>query len=150
MPRFGTYLLSAASLLVVFGITTCGSSNRQLESITISSGGNVSMQYTATGRYNESPTSVTSLPVSWYVVVNTAVNPAITGPPVYGYTLTTQPFELSPCVQSDTVVALAPADPNAPTTGEVSLNVYQDLIITHAVSKEGGFVAAAAPANCSL
>ena len=52
--------------------------------------------------------------------------------------------------RTDTVVALAPEDRNATTTGEVSLNVYQDLIITHAVSKEGGFVAAAAPANCSL
>jgi len=147
MTRFGTYLLSAATLLVFLGITACGSTNRQLQSITISSGGNISMQYAATGTFNKAPTTVSPLPVSWYVV-NSAVI-ADVSPPDYGYTLTTQPYSLNPCVLTDTVVALAPMDPNAPTSGGIPSKVYQDLVVTHAVSVEGGFVAAAAPANCA-
>jgi len=150
MTRFGTCLLFAVSLLVVFGITACGSnSSRQLESIAISPSGNFSiLQYTATGTFNKSPTNVTPLPVSWYLV-NTAVNPAINGP-VYGYSLTTQPFAISTCAPTDTVVALAPADPNAPTSGALTGQVYQDLVVAHTVSKEEGFVAEAVTVNCTL
>ena len=147
MTRFGTYLLSAAILLVVLGTTACGSSSRRLESITISSGGNVSMQYSATGIFNKAPTTVSPLPVSWYIVNSSVISDV--SPPDYGYTLTTQPYSLNPCVLTDTVVALAPMDPNAPTSGGISAKVYQDLVVTHSVSVEGGFVAAASPANCS-
>jgi len=147
MTKFGTYLLSAATLLVFLGMTACGSTSRQLQSITVSSGGNVSMQYTATGTFNKAPATVSPLPVSWYVV-NSAVI-ANVSPPDYGYTLTSEPYSLNPCVLTDTVVALAPMDPNAPTSGGIPSKVYQDLVVTHTVSVEGGFVAAAAPANCS-
>jgi hypothetical protein len=146
MARFGT-VLSATCLLVVLGITACGSGSRQLQSITISSGGNISMQYTATGTFNKAPTAVSPLPVSWYVV-NSAASPAITEP-TYGYVLTTEPYSLSPCVLTDTVVALAPVNPIAPSSGALPDKVYQDLVVNHTVSMEGGFVAAAAPANCS-
>ena len=147
MARFGTYLLSATCLLVVLGITACGSGSRQLRSITINSGGNISMQYIATGTFNKAPTTVSPRPVSWYVV-NSAVSSAITEP-TYGYVLTTEPYSLSPCVLTDTVVALAPVNPSAPSSGALPDKVYQDLVVNHTVSMEGGFVAAAAPANCS-
>jgi hypothetical protein len=148
MSRIGTYLLSATFLLLILGTTTCGSGGRrQLESIAINSGGNINMQYTATGMFNREPTPVSPLPVSWYVV-NSAFSPAVVQP-IYGYVLTTQPYTLSPCLLTDTVVALAPADPNAPSSGEIPLQVYQDLVVTHTVTKEGGFVAASAAANCS-
>lgn len=148
MRGFGACLLSVTCLSVLLGINACGSGSRHLQSISISSGGNFNMQYTAAGTFNKQPASVTPLPVSWYVV-NSAVNPAVNGP-TYGYTLTTEPFTLSPCVLTDTVVALAPMDPNAPNTGAVPFKVYQDLVVTHTLSTEDGFVAAAASANCSM
>ena len=142
----GAYLLPITSLLLL-ALTSCGTGNRQLESIIISPGGNISMHYTASGTFNKAPATVSPLPVSWYVV-NSAVSPEVIGQE-YGYTLTTEPYSLSPCALTDTVVALAPMNPNAPTTGTVPSKVYQDLVVTHTVSVEGGFVAAAAPANCS-
>jgi hypothetical protein len=147
MRRFGACLLSVTCLSVLLGITACGSGSRQLQSISISSGGNVNMHYTATGTFNKAPTTVSPLPVSWYVV-NSAVSPAITEP-TYGYVLTTEPYSLSSCVLTDTVVALAPVNPSAPSSGALPDKVYQDLVVNHTVSMEGGFVAAAAPANCS-
>jgi len=147
MTGLGTYLLLPATLLVALGITACGSGNRQLQSIAISSGGNVSMQYSATGTFNKAPTTVSPLAVSWYVV-NSAVISDVS-PPDYGYSLTTDPYSLEPCVLTDSVVALAPMNPNAPTSGAIPAKIYQDLVVTRTVSVEGGFVAASAPANCS-
>jgi len=147
MRRLGACLLYVICLLVLLGISACGSGSRQLQSISISSGGNVNMQYTATGTFSKAPTTVSPLPVSWYVV-NSAVNPAVNGP-IVGYALTTEPYTLSPCVLTDTVVALAPVNPSAPSSGALPDKVYQDLVVNHTVSMEGGFVAAAAPANCS-
>jgi len=91
---------------------SCGSSgsNRQLQSIAIdgvSNGGQVSS--IATGTYNASPTTVTPLPTSWYIQ-----------DPSGGYSLTTQPFEVSCGWNGLTVTAMAPVDPNAPSSGSVS------------------------------
>ncbi|HTS34904.1 MAG TPA: hypothetical protein VMH04_04470 [Candidatus Solibacter sp.] len=148
MARFGAHLLSATILLVVLWVAACGTGTRQLQSITISSGGNINMQYTATGNFNKDPRTVSPLPVSWYVV-SSNVSPSVVEP-IYNYVLTTEPYSLNPCSLTDTVIALAPTDPNAPSSGAIPGNVYQDLVVTQSVSKEGGFVAAASPANCSM
>jgi hypothetical protein len=90
---------------------SCGSS-RQLQSITISqTTSGTQTSFVATGTFSAPPTTVTPLPVSWYVGVVGAQ-----------YTLTTQPFSatndcLDPAVTL--LVAIAPADPNAPSSGSV-------------------------------
>jgi hypothetical protein len=106
---FSTLLMCLAASLAV----SCGSGgggDRQLQSITISgvsNGGQVS--YTATGTYSAPPTTVTPLPTSWYIQ-----------DPSGGYSLTTQPFEVSCGWNGLTVTAMAPVDPNAPSSGSVS------------------------------
>jgi hypothetical protein len=113
MNRFWAFivLLCAASLTLA-----CGSgSNRQLQSITISSVvSSEQIQFTATGTFSAAPTTVSPLPVDWGL--------GLFAPPPPGnlqYALTTQPFVfdclgLGPFVPVD---AFAPSDPNAPTTG---------------------------------
>jgi hypothetical protein len=91
---------------------SCGSS-RRLQSITISqTTSGTQSTFVATGTFSAPPTTVTPLPVSWYV-----------GPVGAQYTLTTQPFStttgcLNPAVAL--LAAIAPADPNAPSSGSVS------------------------------
>lgn len=94
---------------------SCGSS-RQLQSITISqTTSGTQTTFVATGTFSAPPTTVTPLPVSWYV-----------GAVGAQYTLTTQPFSVSnvcPPVANPAVgllVAIAPTDPNAPNSGSVS------------------------------
>ncbi len=84
----------------------CGSggSSRQLQSIAVNGTGMIQMQFTATGTFTVTPTTVSPLPVSWYVV-----NPVPSGMP---YLLTSQPFEVT--CENATLVAVAPADPTAP------------------------------------
>jgi hypothetical protein len=84
--------------------------------------------------YNASPTAVDPLPVSWYVVPQATA--AV-------YTLTSQPFDIA-CQTGSSVIALAPTDPNAPNSGTIPSQVFQDLIINHTVSEEGGFIASTA------
>jgi hypothetical protein len=117
----------------------CGSNNRQLQSIAVNNSGAIEgnmiqLQFAAAGTFNASPTTINPLPVSWYVVPQdtTAV-----------YTLTSQPFSMS-CQTGSSVIALAPTDPNAPSSGTVPNQVFQDLVINHTVTAEGGFVASAA------
>lgn len=99
-------------LLLTSSILGCGSSNRQLQSVTINSTVNgQQIQFVATGSFSASPTTVTPLPVSWSYA-----------PPPPEYTLTTQPF-LFNCQQPQSpgpIVACAPADPNAPSSGSMS------------------------------
>jgi len=69
----------------------CGSSNRQLQSIAVTStgaieGNMIQLQFVAAGSFNASPTTVNPLAVSWYVVDQDA-------PPAV-YTLTSQPFSM--------------------------------------------------------
>ena len=100
-------LLSAASLIL-----SCGSSGRQLQSITINGAGSCcTFTYTATGSFNTTPMSVTPLPTSWSL-----------GTPPATYQLTTQSFEVD-CngpITNMLVTAMSPADPNAPSSGLVS------------------------------
>jgi hypothetical protein len=87
----------------------CGSGHRQLQSITVNATGNGSAVI-ATGTFSGPPTTVTPLPVFWTTV-----------PPPAQYALTTQPC----LVQRDVlnppaIIAMAPADPNAPNGGSIS------------------------------
>lgn len=91
----------------------CGSSNRQLQSISINGVANSGQaQFVATGKFSASPTTVTPLPVSWSLAETTT-----------GYTLTTQPFVV-PCntvglAVLGPVTAMAPVDPHAPSSGPI-------------------------------
>jgi hypothetical protein len=106
----------AFSLIAVLAIAcfalSCGS-GRRLQSITISeTTSGTQSTFVATGTFSAAPTTVTPLPVSWYV-----------GAVGAQYTLTTQPFSattvcLDPAVVQ--LVAIAPADPTAPSSGSVS------------------------------
>ncbi len=104
------FILLMASLTL-----SCGSSNnRRLQSITIHTVTNgPQIQFTATGTFSAPPTTVSPLPVFW-----------ASAPPPPQYTLTTQPYVYS-CANMTAVVpgpliAFAPADPNAPSSGAMS------------------------------
>jgi hypothetical protein len=88
----------------------CGSSHRQLQSITVNATGNGSALI-ATGTFSAPPTTVTPLPVFWSTV-----------PPPAQYTLTTQPcvVQLDVLPPPASTIAMAPADPNAPNSGLIS------------------------------
>jgi hypothetical protein len=96
----------------------CGSGNgRQLQSITLTQttiNNGQDVQFVATGTFSAPPTTVTPLLVDW-------TNGLMAPPPqIYNYTLSTQPYVvnctvLGPAVPQ--VVAFAPPDPNAPTSG---------------------------------
>jgi hypothetical protein len=91
---------------------SCGSS-RRLQSISVSQfTSGTQSTFVATGAFSAPPTAVTPLPVSWYVGAVGAQN-----------TLTTQPFSATTgCLEPAIIplVAIAPADPNAPSSGSVS------------------------------
>jgi hypothetical protein len=101
-------------LLVTSLSLSCGSgSHRQLQSITIKGVANgAQIQFTATGTFSAPPTTVTPLPVSWSLALR---------PPQYS--LTTQPFVFN-CAEAGLyvipIVAMAPADPQAPSAGSTS------------------------------
>lgn len=101
-------LLSFAILTLAFG----SSGNRQLQAISIHSAVNGShIQFSATGTFSASPITVNPLPVSWSYA-----------PPPPRYTLSTQPF-LFDCEHPEShgpIVAMAPADPDAPSSGLIS------------------------------
>jgi len=105
MKKYCTLIL----LLLVSSWILASDSNRQLQSITIHSVVNgQQVQFVATGTFTASPTTVSPLPVSWSFA-----------PPPRQYTLTTQPFSID-CEHPGSpgpIVAMAPADPNAPSSG---------------------------------
>jgi hypothetical protein len=133
MAKSSTSIATLSVALFLSATFGCGSSNRRLQLITPSSAGMIQFQFSAAGTFSASPTSVNPLPVSWYVI------PAGDDPP-FGYTLTSQPFATS-CRTGALVIALAPTDPNAPTTGSIPTQVFQDLVLAHTTTAEGGFVA---------
>lgn len=89
----------------------CGSgSNRQLQSIAVNTTSNSGeITFIATGTYSAPPTTVSPLPVSWGLDGGTGQ-----------YTLTTQPFEIACNASGGPVEAIAPADPNAPSSGSIA------------------------------
>ncbi len=111
MNRFCALILL---LPVTSLILACGSSNRRLQSITMTQTANgQQIEFVATGNFSSSPTTVTSIPVEWSV--------QLMAPPPQQYTLTTQPF-LFECTAPGPfpIVAYAPSDPNAPLSGSWS------------------------------
>jgi hypothetical protein len=121
----------SASLFLAANLGCGNSSHRQLQSIAINGTGMIQFQFTATGTFNASPMTVNPLPVSWYTV---DLNPS-----GVAYTLTSQPFQVS--CQNSLLIALAPTDPKAASSGTIPSQVYQDLVVAHTTTAEGGFIA---------
>src|SRR5580700_1705645 len=118
MNRFSVLLLLVALAVTV----SCGNAGagmagtgRQLQSITITQTTNgQQIQFLATGTFSAPPTTVSPLPVDW---TNGLMAPP---PPIYNYTLTTQPYVVNCTLtgpEIPQVVAFAPPNPNAPKTG---------------------------------
>jgi len=108
------FLRGPSALLATSLTLACASSsnnNRQLQSITINSAvSGEQIQFTATGTFSAPPTTVTPLAASWSYA-----------PPPPQYNLTTQAFIFS-CSNPESpgpIVAMAPANPNAPSTGDM-------------------------------
>lgn len=104
------------SLILTFALFTLscgGSSGRQLQSISISQTVNGNqIQFVATGTFSAAPTTVSPLPVFWTIDL-----------PPGQYSLTTQPFVVQCTVSGQVpgpIVAWAPADPNAPSSGSLT------------------------------
>ena len=147
--RPATLFYTSVALLAAFAISGCGS-DRQLESISVtpSSVANVKaasqVTFTAAGQFNMSPMTANPARVSWR-----AVGPAIDPAGMNSYSLTDQPFTFTcPAPGMFTVTAYAPTDPNTAADGSVPSQVYQDLVTSHSMSAEGGFVAATAQVTC--
>ncbi len=147
---FPLTLIPAIALLAF--IPGCsGGMNRTLDSISIFpiTSNNAPFTYRATGTYNTSPMTVNPQSVSWYIM-----GPGIDPPPA-AYSLATAAYTAQRCVQIQnknpltyTVIALAPADPAAPNSGPVPSQVFEDLVITHTMTMEGGYVSAAITVTC--
>ena len=107
-----------------------------LESIAIVGQGGSSVEtiVSASGTLNSSPIPQTDLPARCYLL-----GPGLDPPPA-GYTLSSQSFVL-PC-GGYTAIAVAPREPNAPSSGTIPQPVFEDLVIALARSSEGEFVAA--------
>jgi hypothetical protein len=100
--------------------------------------------FTAAGQFNMSPMTANPASVSWR-----AAGPAIDPAGMNSYSLTDQPFMFTcPAPGMFTVTAYAPVNPNAAADGSVPAQVYQDLVTSHSMSAEGGFVASTAQVTC--
>jgi hypothetical protein len=137
------------ALTCLIGLVGCGGStvNRQLVSISVSpttaTGANPT--FTATGTFNTPPYTVTPLSVSWLMM-----GPGIDPPPP-NYLLASGSYMVSFCpskTSTYTVIAYAPANPSAPTSGSVPSQAFHDLVIAHTTAEEGGFVAGTAQFTC--
>jgi hypothetical protein len=76
-------------------------------------------------------------------------------PPPASYSLVSGSYIAGHCLQDTnqsplnyTVIALTPTDPNAPSTGAIPAQVFDDLVIARTTSTEGGFVSATAQFTC--
>jgi hypothetical protein len=145
---------ATAICLAIAALTVTGTvpKKRLLESITVSpsQAKGAKAAYVATGKFNEPPVKVEPLHVSWYLA-----GPGIDPPPPY-YSLTTAADKPDRCNEIAanpvefhyTVIALAPADPKASRSGPVPRKVFQDLVIDHSKTSEGGFVVGFAKLAC--
>ncbi len=116
MNRLRALVLLVALTLLSLSCGSGSGSSRQLQSIAISQVANgQQIQFIATGTFSAPPTTVTPLPVNWSL--------GLLAPPPgenLQYTLTTQPYQFDCTGQGPMQVStLAPADPNAPTTGSL-------------------------------
>jgi len=124
MHRFG---LCFFLLIITLLTLSCGNSRgRVLQSISISqSVSSQQIQFVATGTFSAPPTTISPLPVDWML--------GIPAPPPkqWTYTLSTQPYaydcaNLNP-VNPGQVTAIAPTDPNAPSSGTTTKVVTSTL-----------------------
>jgi len=141
-------VLSGMVMNLTMTVGCAGDSNRRLQSMqvepAVATAQNGHAEFTAKGAFDKSPTSVDSLPASWIVL-----GPGVEPPPP-GYMLT-EGYGTAICVvpgQKYVVVGLSPVNPNAPSSGAVPAQVWNDLVITRSTMEEGGFVAATAQMNC--
>jgi len=119
--------ISVLLLLVAVAVTlSCGSasgSGRQLQSITLTQtaiDNGQEDQFVATGTFSAPPITVTPLPVDW---TNGLMAPP---PPTFTHSLSTQPYVINCAVvgpEALPVVAFAPPDLNAPTSGTTKIVV---------------------------
>jgi hypothetical protein len=137
------------ALFAALGSSGCGN-DRQLESISVTPASMTNVKagtqvtFTAAGQFNMSPMTANPASVSWR-----AAGPAIDPAGMNSYSLTDQPFMFTcPAPGMFTVTAYAPVNPNAAADGSVPAQVYQDLVTSHSMSAEGGFVASTAQVTC--
>lgn len=131
-------------------LTTAGCARgtpRVLESISVApktvTAQNAQATFTATGHYNTDPTTVPSLPVSWVVM-----GPA-GDPPGPGYALSATPLTAQCRARATyTVVAYAPTNPDAPSSGSMPSSVFSALVLEQSTTSDDGFVAGTATMNC--
>jgi len=150
MPGNGTRVVAGLMLALPLAISACGgSATRLLQSITITRANGTQINFTAAGMFTAAPVTESLLPVAWYLM-----GPAIDPPPA-SYALVSAPYHPARCVQAPgppsvtyTVIALAPVDPNAPLSGSMPYQVFDDLVIAHTKTAEGGFIAATTTVTC--
>jgi hypothetical protein len=144
-------LLAILVVSTLLGVCGCGGNSRQMQSIaiapaTISVPSGSQTPFTASAQFNAAPMNVNPAAVSW-MIVGPGFDPA--GP---GYSLTAQPFNgicIGPSGTHYVVVAFAPVDPNAPPSSSMPAKVFNDLVMSHTMSTEDGFVATTAQMTCS-
>ena len=143
MPtRISLWALALGAFLVLAGCG--GGSNPTLQSITVDSvatslSGTI---VTATGHYSNNTTKA-NIPVAWFT---TAAGLDPPGGETWGYTLSSRSFDATApatCGKGSkmTVVAYAPANPNAPSSGTMPLQTFITLVFDHTTPSEDGFVA---------
>lgn len=135
---------SATLLLFGFLLNACGGGSiGTLQSIKLNQQVVVaSTQFTATGVYS-SGKQLTPLSVGWF---DFSLNSFVVGNP--HYSLTNSRF--TPLCTSGTaliVMAIAPTAANAPVSGAIPVNVFQDFA-TGKTNNEGGFLAATTQITC--
>lgn len=138
MPRlyWATFLMFSA--VIASGCGGGTPSTPQIQSLQINQQSTVGgPAYTATATLNDGK-QVNPASVSWVVWNYSSFS---NGQPHYVLTSSPYPPVCGAQCTGWTLVAIAPADPNAPKNGRIPLSVFQDLISGKATS-EAGFVAA--------
>jgi hypothetical protein len=137
--------------LTILLLASCGGGPRtgMLESITVVPGtGAPGVSFTATGHYSTAPATENNITVAWFQS-GPVINPYA---PDWSYSMSSGPFQ-GTCYSSaqpytSYVVAYAPTNPDAPANGKMPFTVFQNLVVYHTVTQQGGFVAGVATLSC--
>jgi hypothetical protein len=128
-------------------LTSCGGgggTRATLKSISINQQFATSFpKFTATGTYSDGR-QVSSLAVSW---IQWSYASFVSGQPQYRLEPSAFLPQCAGAGSAWTVVAIAPADPHAPSSGTIPTNVFEDLL-SGTTTTEGGFVAATVQFTC--
>jgi hypothetical protein len=136
-------LASLVGCIVVYFNGCGGNGNYTLQSIRINQKvAAASSQFTATGIYSDG-TQTTPLAVGWF---QWTFSSFLVGTP--HYSLRNSPF-LPQCASGTalTIMAVAPLDPHAQSSGTIPVGVFQDFALGK-TNTEGGFVAGTIQQNC--